>query len=325
LEAQVWQLAAGEEAFSPSDASQLTRLLADDGPVLWVHLAREGDFVEYARQASLPQLLITDIAAERRRTRAYELPGYVALTLVRPGVRAAQTLESGGLGDQLERLYVLIARGWALTVGELSEPEREELGQRAAQRRAQTEGMRGELVLSVLVAWCVEEYEHLSDAIDLRFDGLEDEIISPDHHEMVRGLFRLKQSLVALRRQLNAFRETLGQLAADEASLLDPPVERQLRIAHSEVIYSLEHLDAYRDILTAALELNQSVVSNRLNEVMRRLTLIATIFMPITFITGFFGMNFEQIPFASAVWFGMAVASMPASLALLWLVLRNWE
>jgi len=324
LETQVWQWTAGEEAFSPSDASHLGRLLTDDGPVRWVHLALEDDLVEYVRQASLPETVVTDIATVRR-TRSYEVPGYVALTLVRPGARAAQSLEAGTLIDQLERLYVLIARGWVLTVGELSEEEREELARRVAQHHAQTDGMRGELVLSVLVAWCVDEYERLSDAIDLRFDGLEDEIISQDHSETMRGLFRLKRSLVALRRQLNAFRETLGQLAADEASLLDPPVERQLRISHSEVIYSLEHLDAYRDILTAALELNQSVVSNRLNEVMRRLTLIATIFMPITFITGFFGMNFEQIPFASAVWFALAIVSMPASLALLWMVLRNWE
>ncbi len=325
MEAQGWQWAAGEEAFSPSEPSQLGAVLADDGPVRWVHLTREGDVAEYLRRAELPQVIVADIASERRLTRTHDLPGYVALTLVRPGAGAEQSLQTGSLADRLERLYVLIAQGWALTVGELSEEERKELARRASQHQTQTEEIRGELVLSVLVGWCVEEYERLADAIDLRFDGLEEEIISPDHHEIVRGLFRLKQSLVTLRRQLNAFRETLGQLATDEASLLDPPVERQLRIAHSEVIYSLEHLDAYRDILTAALELNQSVVSNRLNEVMRRLTLIATIFMPITFITGFFGMNFEQIPFASAVWFGLAIVSMPASLALLWLVLRNWE
>ena len=103
------------------------------------------------------------------------------------------------------------------------------------------------------------------------------------------------------------------------------------RDVHDDVLLVLEQLDTHRDILSSALDLHLSTVSNRLNEVMKRLTLVATLFMPLTFITGFFGMNFFQPAFPLQDWTGklafsltlFALILLPATM-FLWMRRRAW-
>ena len=82
-------------------------------------------------------------------------------------------------------------------------------------------------------------------------------------------------------------------------------------------------LDSYRDILTGALDVHLSAVSNRLNEIMKRLTLVATIFMPLTFITGFWGMNFVELPVGSRVWMWGSLLFMAAVSAVMIIIFQT--
>jgi magnesium transporter len=84
---------------------------------------------------------------------------------------------------------------------------------------------------------------------------------------------------------------------------VEPDSEVYFRDVHDDVVRAIELLDTYRDILSSALDLHLSSVSNRLNRVMKQLTVVATVFMPLSFIVGLFGTNFTRMPFASLVWF----------------------
>jgi magnesium transporter len=96
--------------------------------------------------------------------------------------------------------------------------------------------------------------------------------------------------------------------------------EVYFRDVHDDVMRVIELLDTYRDILSSALDLHLSSVSNRLNRVMKQLTVVATVFMPLSFIAGLFGTNFDQMPFKSFGWFLAMFALMCASVVaiLIW-------
>jgi magnesium transporter len=100
---------------------------------------------------------------------------------------------------------------------------------------------------------------------------------------------------------------------------VEPEAEVYFRDVQDDVLRIIELLDTYRDILSSALDLHLSSVSNRLNRVMKQLTVVATMFMPLSFLVGLFGTNFVQMPFRSLGWFVVMFALLFASVTVMWL------
>jgi magnesium transporter len=116
-------------------------------------------------------------------------------------------------------------------------------------------------------------------------------------------LFSLKRDLVDLRRRVAPLRDVMQRLGSHGVLYVEPEAEVYFRDVHDDVMRAIELLDTYRDILSSALDLHLSSVSNRLNRVMKQLTVVATMFMPLSFIVGLFGTNFVRMPFGSLAWF----------------------
>lgn len=128
------------------------------------------------------------------------------------------------------------------------------------------------------------------DRLDGDTDTLEDSILEKPTTEALGQIYRLKRAVVDLRKVLGAQRDVFQRLTT--GSLGDQQMTVYFRDVLDHVVRQYETVDSLRDLLTSAMDVYLSTVSNRLNDVMRRLTVIATLFMPLTFITGFFGMNF---------------------------------
>src|SRR5262249_41897962 len=132
------------------------------------------------------------------------------------------------------------------------------------------------------------------ERIDARVDELEHLVIGDDHEDVLAEILDLRRQLVMMRRVLGPQRDVVAQLAAGTIPVpgADAEVRLGFRAAQDELYRVTELIEAQRDLLTGALEVHLSTVSNRLNEVMRRLAAVATVFLPITFLSGFFGQNF---------------------------------
>lgn len=153
-----------------------------------------------------------------------------------------------------------------------------------------------DFLLYTLTDNLVDSYFPVIDSIDDEIDTLEDEIVGRSHDAVLQRIFHMKRDLVQLRKvispQLQVFANLTNRTYPEIA-------ERHLiyfRDVHDHLIRAFEIIDSYRDLMSSALDAYLSTVSNRLNEVMKRLTVIATIFMPLTFITGVFGQNFGFMP-----------------------------
>ena len=177
----------------------------------------------------------------------------------------------------------------------------------------------------------VAEYMPIVEKIDEAIDHIEDEIFDTPHSGTLERLFTLKRLLLSMRRILLPQREVLNKMARDDYKVID----RRDRIFFRDIYDHLVRLhdlnESLRDLVSGALDSYLSMTNNRMNEVMKILTVITTLFMPITFVTGFFGMNFFE-PVAGLVgWTAReafiatlsVVLSMPI-IMLIWMKRRTW-
>ncbi|MCC7359108.1 MAG: magnesium/cobalt transporter CorA [Anaerolineales bacterium] len=140
-------------------------------------------------------------------------------------------------------------------------------------------------------------YLPVIDSIDDAIDHLEDETFRRPSTHTLNTLFSVKRVGLAMRRVISPLREVLNRLARDEYSVIDPKDRIYFRDVYDQFVRLADINESLRDLLSGALDTYLSVTSNRTNEIMKVLTILSALFMPMTVITGFFGMNFTTIPF----------------------------
>lgn len=138
----------------------------------------------------------------------------------------------------------------------------------------------------------VAGYMPVIEKIDEALDRLEDQIFDRPDPRTLEHLFDLKRVLLAMRRILLPQREVLNKLARDDYRMIDPRDRIFFRDIYDHLVRLHDINESLRDLVGGALDTYLSVINNRMNEIMKTLTLITTLFMPISFVTGFFGMNF---------------------------------
>jgi magnesium transporter len=169
------------------------------------------------------------------------------------------------------------------------------------------------------------------EAIDEAIDHLEDSIFDNPDSSLLERIFTYKRALLALRRILMPQREVFNKLARGDFALIKPESRMFFRDVYDHLVRLHDITEGLRDLVTGALDTYLSVVSNKMNEVMKTLTVITTLFMPLAFLTGFFGTNFFQPAIPLPVWTGKAVfygflAAMvlvPAAMYI-WMRRRAW-
>jgi len=144
----------------------------------------------------------------------------------------------------------------------------------------------------------VTAYMPVVEEIDRQIDLVEDQVFDRPTPATLAQIFGLKRVLLAMRRILLPQREVLNKLARDDYRVIDPKDRVFFRDIYDHLVRLHDLNESLRDLLSGALDTYLSVINNRMNEIMKTLTIITTLFMPITFVTGFFGMNFFE-PIAS--------------------------
>jgi magnesium transporter len=149
-------------------------------------------------------------------------------------------------------------------------------------------------------------YTVLDAIIDLNFDimdqleetliSLEDEIFRSPSREVLEKIHEIKLEVIRMRRYISPIRDMTAGLLRSESTLIGQNTRIYLRDVHDHVLRIMESIETHRDILASLLEIYLSSISSKLNEVMKVLTVFSSVFIPLTFITGIYGMNFESMP-----------------------------
>jgi len=166
-------------------------------------------------------------------------------------------------------------------------------------------------------------------AMDDRIDELQDQIFAGPKEAQLSALFALKRQLVDMRKLVTPQRDMVSAMLAQVIPIpgMTQESERYVRDLYDHLIRISDMVDSYRDLLSGSLDAYMSVVSNRLNDVMKQLTIIATVFLPLSFLTGFFGENFAWLVNrigSPAAFFGIGIGTeVVAVVALLYLFKRR--
>jgi magnesium transporter len=142
----------------------------------------------------------------------------------------------------------------------------------------------------------IDNYFPVLEKYGERLQQMEDAIIGRPHPAMVREIHAVKRDLLAVRRAVWPLREAVNSLVRDQSPRFTSETRLYLRDCYDHVMQILEVVETYRDVSTALMETYLSSISNRMNEIMKVLTIISTIFMPLSFVAGVYGMNFTHMP-----------------------------
>ena len=197
-------------------------------------------------------------------------------------------------------------------------------------KRLETNGSRltrPDHVLHAIVDVVVDRYlptlDHIGDTIDEVQDKL---LVAPDA-SLLETIFVLKRGLLQFRRAATSQRELLNALIRDETHLIHRDMRIYFRDVYDHAVRALDLLETYRDLLTGGLDIYLTQMANRTNDVVKALTILATIMLPLTVVTGYFGMNFKYMPFAedaNGIWYITAgLVVMPAAM-LGWFKYKKW-
>lgn len=165
-----------------------------------------------------------------------------------------------------------------------------------------------------LVDGIVDHYFVILEEFGEKIESLEDELVTNPSSETLQTIHTLKRDLIFYRRSVWPLREVINRLERGELQLMTETTGIYLRDVYDHTIQVVETIETYRDMVAGMLDIYLSSLSNRMNQVMKVLTIIATIFIPLTFIAGIYGMNFKFMPELEWHW------GYPASLLVMLLV-----
>jgi magnesium transporter len=204
-------------------------------------------------------------------------------------------LRDGELG--LEQISFFLSGTYVITLQEVPGDSFEAVRQRIRQGgKGQIRRMGPDYLLYALVDALVDEFFPVLEAYGERVEELEDEVIEEPTPDTLNEVHRIKRELLMVRRTAWPEREVINALQREEAHLIQPETRVFLRDCYDHTIQVIDMVETYRDLASGLLEVYLSSASNRLNEVMKVLTIISTIFIPLNFIAGLYGMNFHNMP-----------------------------
>ena len=186
-------------------------------------------------------------------------------------------------------------------------------------------------ILYRLIDEVVASYMPVVEEIDEAVDRAEEEVFDRATPETLSKIFTLKRAVLHLRRIIGPQREVLNKLARDDYAVIDARARVYFRDVYDHLVRLHDITESIRDLVSGALETYLSVINNRMNEIMKTLTVINVLFMPLTFITGFFGMNFFSPTTPLDIWTGwpaylvtLAIIVATPLTMFLWIRRRGW-
>lgn len=182
-------------------------------------------------------------------------------------------------------------------------------------------------LLYALMDIVVDHYFLALEKVEERIELLDDEIINNTERSQIESIYNLRNLLLIIRKSAWPLREIINQLIKDESDLLDEAIEPYLRDLYDHTIHITETIEQQREVTNGLMEIYLSMMSNKMNEVMKVLTVIATIFIPLTFIVGIYGMNFPNMPEMNWPWAYFAVWGVMIAVTIVMLLFfkkKNW-
>lgn len=286
---QVLTAQGGRTLTSDDLPAVLTSLKEPGCPVTWIHAGPQPAVIQALDGMGLSEIAVKSMRGRPERPRVEEFSDHLYISLysaVLPNVR---------------ELRLFLGPRWLISVGHLGDADYEVLADRM-ERQVFSRDRGPSFIAYHICEWTLESLQPSLDQLDDRIDALEDGLVTAGEGA-VQELFVLVRDVADLRRRVAPMRDVMQRLGSHGVLYVEQGAEVYFRDVRDGFTRVIELLDTYGGIVSSALDLHLSSLSYRLNRTMNQLTVVGTIFLPLSFIVGFFGMNFTMIPFGSVTWF----------------------
>ncbi len=237
----------------------------------------------------LHPLILEDILNTEQRPKSEDHGDYLYIVL-------KLFHEDAGGGLIPEQVSIVLGPNWLISLqekeGKLLDPVRERLrNEKGRLRKAGADYLAHALLDAI-----VDSYFVILDKFGEKIETLEEALIGRPSPETLRAIQALKREMILLRKSVWPLREMIGSLGRSDSPLIREPSVIYFRDVYDHAVQVIDTIETYRDMLSGMLDIYLSSISNRMNEIMKVLTIIATVFMPLTFLAGVYGMNFKYMP-----------------------------
>ena len=282
----------------------------DRPTVTWINIdgIHEVDIIErIGKHFGIHPLLLEDIVNTDQRPKLEDFEDYIFVVL------KMLSFDDKQRAMKIEQVSLIVGPNYVLTFqereGDVFEPVRD----RIRRAKGRIRKMSADYLAYALLDAIVDSYFVILEKIGDSIEELEGDLISQPDAKTLQSIHNLKREMIFLRRSIWPLREVTSAMSRNESILIKKSTEIFLRDVYDHTIQVIDTIEAYRDMISGMLDTYLSSISNRMNEVMKVLTIFAAIFIPLTFIAGIYGMNFTFMPELGWRWgYFMVLAIMAA-------------
>lgn len=282
------------------DSAGDTAGCAESPSITWLDIVGLHDtqlLEELGKEFGIHPLVLEDILNTDQRPKAEVFDEYlfVVIKMMRPPAAGSDEID-------IEQVSMIVGERFLITFqekpGDVFNSVRDRLN--AGKGRLRKTG--ADYLAHTLLDSIVDHTFLVLDYLAGRMEVIEESVLAQADSLALHHIYGLKHDLIMIRKAVWPLRDMVGTLIRDEPSLIKPETLPFLRDLYDHSIHAVDSLESYREMASALLEVHLSFVNNRMSEVMKVLTIIATIFIPLTFVAGVYGMNFMYMPELNWKW-----------------------
>ena len=285
-------------ALEPASLEAMQTAMAAHDGVTWLHvqgLPGKAFLEEMGARFDLHALLLEDVQSRDQRPKLDDYADHLFAVFSVPRWQDGEVV--------LAQFSLLLGDGYVISIHDAPNDITDVLRQRLAESSARLRQHGADYLFYALIDLIIDQIYPLLETFGETIDELEERLVTNPGHQALPDIQRAKRTLNRLRREIWPTREVIGHLirGLGNEPLLEAGLRPYLNDLYDHTISVMDLLETYRDTVSGLIDIHLSSVSNRLNEIMRTLTVISTLFIPLTFITGIYGMNFgnnADSPFA---------------------------
>jgi len=305
----------GEDTFTEKTIGRIEECFPfrDEPTVTWINIdgLYDIELVEkLGERFGIHPLVLEDIVHAQQRPKMEEFEDFIYIVLN----MLSHDAETGRIVS--EQVSLVVGSNYVLSFqeipGDVFEPVRERI-----RKKGRITKSGADFLAYSLIDVIVDNYFTIIEKKGDRIEAIEDIILGDPSPEVLREIQSIKRDMLLLRRSVWPLREVISGLERGESRLISAGTKVYLRDVYDHAIRVIDSIESLREMMAGLLDIYVSSISNRLNDVMKVLTIISTIFIPVTFVAGVYGMNFRFMPELGSRW------GYPAALGAMVLVMAG--
>ena len=265
----------------------------DTKSVTWININGLNYTTEIAGigdQYGLHPLVLEDIVNTSQRPKIDEYDDYIFVVLKMLYYNKNEKIV-------IEQVSLVLGENYVLSFQEAEGDVFDTIRNRLRQNKGRIRGLKSDYLMYTLIDAVVDNYFSIIETLGNKIEDLETELFAGTSREGLNiEVQQLKREILKVRRAIFPLREIINRIEKGEHQLINTRTITYYRDIYDHLIQVSENIDIYREMIWSLMDMYMTTISNRMNEVMKVLTIISTIFIPLTFLAGIYGMNFEYIP-----------------------------